>query len=70
MADTSEPEALTPEEQQLLDKYLALHRDLESGRRQPETEEQEHLVRVTLGQALAKTQHEMAYAKCMRIRDR
>src|SRR5947207_720717 len=65
MADTSEPEALTPEEQQLLDKYIPFYRDLETGRRQPETEEQKHFVRVTLGQAVAETPHEMAYAKYM-----
>jgi len=65
-----EPEALTAEEQQLLDKYIPFYRDLETGRREPETEEQKHFVRVTLGQAVAETPHEMAYAKYMRIRDR
>jgi hypothetical protein len=61
------PETLTPEEQQLLDKYMSFYRDLETGRRQPETEEQKHFVRVILGQAAAETPHEIAYAKYMRM---
>lgn len=68
MPDSDDPYALTPEEQKLLDEHMQFYHDLETGHRQPETQAQKHFVRMTLGQAVAETPHEMAYAKYMRKR--
>jgi len=71
MSDTGEPEELlTPAEQELLNHYMQFYRDLESGRREPTTDAQRHFVKVTMGQAVVETPHEMAYAKYMRMRAR
>lgn len=57
---------LTGEEQALLERYLDFYEALASGERQPDTEAQEHFVKVTQGKAGAETSHELAYAKFMR----
>jgi len=59
---------LSPEEEGLLKKHIDFYRDLETGRRQPTTQAQEHFVRVTRGLEAAETVHERAYAKHMRLR--
>ncbi len=59
---------LTDEEQVLLDRYLDFYEALASSERPPETEAQEHFVKVTQGKAGAETTHELAYAKYMRQR--
>lgn len=51
----------------MLNKYLRFYEELESGKRKPATEEQEHFVKTTCGQAVAETDHKLAYAKHKRL---
>ena len=50
-------------EKELLEKYGHFYRDLESGKRPPETEDQKHFVLVCKGLAKARTVHEVVYLK-------
>ncbi len=59
---------LTQKEKVLLQKYYEFYRALETGTRQPTTEAQAHFVAVCRGHAKARTAHEIAYAKYLRIR--
>jgi hypothetical protein len=59
---------LSLEEEKLLTKHMDFYRALETGKRQPTTEAQEHFVRVTRGLAVAETVDERAYAKHMQLR--
>jgi uncharacterized protein YifE (UPF0438 family) len=59
---------LTEDEKELLRRYLPFYRALESGRRKPSTQAQEHFVAVCEGGTKAETQHELAYVKYMRLR--
>jgi uncharacterized protein YifE (UPF0438 family) len=59
---------LTQKEKVLLQKYYEFYRALETGARKPVTEAQAHFVAVCQGHAKAKTAHELAYAKYLRIR--
>jgi uncharacterized protein YifE (UPF0438 family) len=47
---------------------MNFYRSLETGRRKPKTPAQEHFGLVTLGRATAETDHEIVYAKHMRLR--
>jgi uncharacterized protein YifE (UPF0438 family) len=58
---------LTEAEERLIDKYLNFYRDLATGKREANTEEQKHFVKVCHGLARAETEHELAYAKYMRL---
>ena len=58
----------TDEEQALLDRYLDFYEALAGGERPPDTQAQEHFVKVTRGKAGAETPHELAFAKYMRLR--
>jgi len=62
------PHYLTQKEKVLLQKYYEFYRSLESGARKPSTEAQAHFAAVCRGHAKAKTAHEIAYAKYLRIR--
>jgi uncharacterized protein YifE (UPF0438 family) len=68
MADADNPHALTPQEQALLEKHISFYLDLESGRRKPSTDAQEHFVKVSQGLVAAETIHELAFAKHMWLR--
>lgn len=59
---------LTQKEKVLLQKHYEFYRSLETGLRKPATEAQAHFVAVCRGHAKAKTEHETAYAKYIRIR--
>jgi len=59
---------LTQKEKVLLQKYYEFYRSLETGLRKPLTEAQAHFVAVCRGHAKAKTEHEITYAKYIRIR--
>ncbi len=59
---------LTQKEKVLLQKYYEFYRALETGTHQPTTEAQSHFVAVCRGHAKARTAHEIAYAKYLRIR--
>jgi uncharacterized protein YifE (UPF0438 family) len=59
---------LTQKEKVLLQKHYEFYRALETGTRKPTTEAQAHFVAVCHGHAKAKTDHEKAYAKYLRIR--
>ena len=59
---------LTDEEQDLLNRYLDFYEALAGGERAPNTEAQEHFVKVAQGKAGAETSRELAYAKYMRQR--
>jgi uncharacterized protein YifE (UPF0438 family) len=59
---------LTQKEKVLLQKYYEFYRALETGTHQPATEAQSHFVAVCRGHAKARTVHEIAYAKYLRIR--
>jgi len=59
---------LTQKEKVLLQKHYEFYRSLETGLRKPATEAQGHFVAVCRGHAKAKTEHEITYAKYIRIR--
>lgn len=65
---TNSPPQLTQKEKVLLQKYFEFYRALETGTRKPTTEAQARFVAVCRGHAKAKTAHEIAYAKYLRIR--
>jgi len=62
------PHQLTQKEKVLLQKYYEFYRSLETGTRKPVTEAQAHFVAVCRGHAKARTEHEKAYARYLRIR--
>jgi len=62
------PYQLTQKEKVLLQKYYEFYRGLETGTRKPSTEAQAHFVAVCRGHAKARTDHERAYAKYLRLR--
>ena len=68
MSDASGSCGLTPQEEALLEKHINFYLDLETGRRKPTTEAQEHFVKVSRGLAAAETVHELAFAKHMQLR--
>jgi len=59
---------LTQKEKVLLQKHYEFYRSLETGLRKSATDAQAHFVAVCRGHAKAKTEHEIAYAKYIRIR--
>lgn len=58
---------LTEREERLIDKHLTFYCQLAAGKRQPTTEAQKHFILVSQGRACAETEHEIAYAKYIRI---
>jgi uncharacterized protein YifE (UPF0438 family) len=62
------PFQLTQKEKVLLQKHYEFYRALETGTHRPVTEAQAHFVAVCRGHAKARTEHEIAYAKYLRIR--
>lgn len=58
---------LTESEEALIDKHLTFYRELTTGKRQPTTEAQKHFAIVFQGRAKAETEHEIAYAKYLRL---
>lgn len=58
---------LTEVEEMLIDRHLNFYRELASGARQPETDAQKHFVKVSQGHAKSENEHELAYAKYMRL---
>lgn len=59
---------LTQKEKVLLQKHYEFYRSLETGLRKPATEAQTRFVAVCRGHAKAKTEHEITYAKYIRLR--
>ena len=60
--------ALADADQELLRQHLAFYQSLETGTRTPSTEAQKHFVAVCEGRKEARTPHEVAYVKYMRLR--
>ena len=60
-------EILTPQQQDLVDRYGDFYRSLISGKRKPETESQAHFIEAFHGRVAPTTDHEIAFTKFARI---
>ena len=58
---------LTGHENDLLRRHFEFYKSLANGTRQPETDKQKHFVAVCQGQILPQTEHEIAFAKFIKI---
>ncbi len=58
---------LTKREQNLIREHFEFYKSLAVGKRQPTTAEQKHFVAVCQGQLKPETEHEIAFAKFIRI---
>lgn len=60
-------DALTPREQALVGRYGGFYRSLNGGQRQPTSPAQARFVEVCRGRAPPETEHEVAFAKYLRL---
>jgi hypothetical protein len=58
---------LTEDEAQLIKKHFKFYRALATREREPRTDPQRHFAAMCEGRGIAETEHELAYAKHMRI---
>ena len=64
------PDDFSNDERLLLRRHLRFYRSLETGKRAPVTDAQRRFVEVCHGRAVAANEHEMVYAKYMRLRSK